>query len=178
MKQHQPFEAWIFEEHLSLDEQQKLADHLSQCDSCRDLHSKWNETEIALKEKSMVAPRAGFTQRWKAGVAERKKRDQQRQAWRVFWIFSGVASGVLAGVFTFFLTRFSLAEWLEFSVEVFHQFGGMTSTVSGVVSAWMRLTPFPFHLFVALVFLISLLGLLVLWLAVLSRSLRSGEERV
>lgn len=177
MKPHQPFETWIFDEHLSPEEQQRLTEHLRQCESCRALQQKWFETRGALQEKSMVAPRAGFVQRWKSSLVERKEREQRKQAWRVFWIFSGVASGVLVGVLVFFLTRFSVAEWLKLSVEVIHQFLGLTSSLGGVLSAWMQLTPIPLHLFVSLLFLLSLLGLMALWLVVLSRTFRKGEER-
>lgn len=74
----------------------------------------------------------------------------------------------------FFLTRFSMAEWLRLSVEVIHQFVGVTSSLGGFLSAWMQLTPIPLHLIMALLFLLSLLGLIGLWLAVLSRTFRKG----
>ncbi len=177
MKPHQPYESWIFEENLSHEEQQRLVEHLSHCEACRSLHEKWLGTQNELQEKAVAVPRAGFTQRWKSSLAIRKQREQQKQAWRVFWIFSGVASGVMAGVFTYFITRFSVAEWLEVSVEIISQSLAVTSSINGVFSAWSRLFPFPFPLYMALVFLLSLLGLIVLWLFALSRTFQKGEER-
>lgn len=177
MKPHQPYEAWIFEEDLSQEEQQRLTEHLSQCEACRSLREKWLGTQTELQERSMAVPRAGFTQRWKTSLVVRKQREQKKQAWRVFWIFSGVASGVMAGVFTYFLTQISLAGWLELSVEMIHQVLGVTSSIGGVLSAWTHLYPFPLTLFMVLLFLLSLLGLIALWLFALSRTFQEGKER-
>ncbi len=42
---HYPFEEWLFEEHLSLEEQKQLKDHLADCVDCRELRTAINETD-------------------------------------------------------------------------------------------------------------------------------------
>jgi predicted anti-sigma-YlaC factor YlaD len=77
---HQPFESWLYErETLSRDQARDLENHLENCDSCRTLATAWMDIEGQLLSTSLVAPVPGFTQRWRARLADRRQQVNQRQ---------------------------------------------------------------------------------------------------
>jgi hypothetical protein len=92
---HQPFEKWIFDEDdLEPKELNLLADHLDDCPDCASLQSSLHQVERQMRLTSMATPAAGFAERWKASLAERQAREQQRQV-RKFLITLFAAGGFL-----------------------------------------------------------------------------------
>jgi len=90
---HQPFETWILDQGtLSGEEQRALQDHIGSCEQCRRLDRRWQAVRHELRARPMISPAAGFSKRWQAGLAERRAREQRRQAWRNF---GGLMSGAL-----------------------------------------------------------------------------------
>jgi hypothetical protein len=82
---HQPFEKWIVEETPLTDEEEHLLrNHLQQCAECRRLQSNLQGLDDLLTKAAMVAPAAGFTQRWQAGLAEKRALKQRRQVRKFF----------------------------------------------------------------------------------------------
>jgi predicted anti-sigma-YlaC factor YlaD len=77
---HQPFESWLYErETLSRDQTRDLENHLENCDSCRTLANAWMDIEGQLFSTSQVAPAPGFTQRWRARLADHQQQVNHRQ---------------------------------------------------------------------------------------------------
>ena len=77
---HQPFESWLYErETLSKDQARDLENHLENCDSCRTLATAWMDIEGQLFSTSLVAPAPGFTQRWRARLADHRQQVNHRQ---------------------------------------------------------------------------------------------------
>ncbi|HEY46091.1 MAG: hypothetical protein AMJ88_12520 [Anaerolineae bacterium SM23_ 63] len=77
---HQPFESWLYErEVLTKDQARDLEDHLEICDSCRALATAWTDIEGQLYSASLVAPAPGFSRRWRAHLADHRRRANHRQ---------------------------------------------------------------------------------------------------
>ena len=72
---HRPFEGWLLNtQALSADEKRQLDTHLQICSSCTALA----EVNLALKSVKMVAPAAGFTDRFQIRLEARKRALRRR----------------------------------------------------------------------------------------------------
>lgn len=78
---HLPYQDWLFDDLQSLSAVQmtELKQHLQDCDECRGLSGALGRVEATLKQKVMVGPAAGFTQRWQARLQEERLRLHRRQ---------------------------------------------------------------------------------------------------
>jgi hypothetical protein len=75
---HRPFEGWLLNNQtLSADEKRQLNAHLQDCSSCTALA----EVNLALKSVKMVAPTAGFTDRFQVRLAARRQTLRRRNFW-------------------------------------------------------------------------------------------------
>jgi len=100
MMPHQPFEEWLLAAHdLSAAEAAKLEAHLRQCSACRILATGWAEAERRLTAAPLLAPEAGFTERWQATLAAREIAQRRWQAWLVLGLSlaGALALAVLLG---------------------------------------------------------------------------------
>lgn len=76
---HYPFEEWLFEEQLSVEEEKQLKEHLTQCVECCNLRKAINETDQIFSNIPLAEPESGFTGRW-VDYAYRKEELRQK-AW-------------------------------------------------------------------------------------------------
>jgi hypothetical protein len=77
---HQPYETWLFDEtELSREQAQALQAHLHECQQCRGLEKSWKTLDGKIQATPMVSPQPGFSQRWRASLAERRARQQMLQ---------------------------------------------------------------------------------------------------
>jgi len=77
---HLPYDTWLFEgEALSPDQDRALAEHLESCEHCRTLAAAWSAVEGQLLSTSQIEPAPGFTQRWRASLADDRHQVGQRQ---------------------------------------------------------------------------------------------------
>jgi len=169
---HQPFETWLLEDHRSLseEEQQTLHQHLERCADCRRLEAKWQEVHLEMRAAPMVAPRAGFSRRFQAGMAERRVREQRRQAWRVFIAFGSSAAAVFIGfmIYAFFFS--TTAEWVQAVVGLLSTTVGAAETTRSLVSTWMQFTPFTLHLTLWITIGLMFSFLVLLWVFAIWRT--------
>ena len=78
---HQPFEEWLLNDTpLTPGQQRDLNLHLKICTECASLA----ETGLVLRSVKMVAPAAGFTNRFQARLAERKLEERRRKLFGAF----------------------------------------------------------------------------------------------
>jgi hypothetical protein len=82
---HYPFEEWLFEEHLSLEEQKQLKDHLAECVDCRELRTAINETDQLFSNLSMAEPVQGFTSRWVEYADQKELVRQKGTMWKLLF---------------------------------------------------------------------------------------------
>jgi hypothetical protein len=139
---HQPFELWILDPH-ELNEADRLAlqQHLSTCQDCRMLQEKWLSFHDELRTPPVLAPRPGFPRRWKAGLAERRQREQRRQAWKFFMACSGAAAAVFLAMVSYMLLTSTPAEWIQAAMRAVTNTVGTYSTARDLATTWMSLTP-------------------------------------
>jgi hypothetical protein len=79
----------ITEEPLSLEQTQKLEDHIKECHSCQQLQAAWLNVHHLIKVTPDVNPLPGFTSRWEKRLIQQHRHAQKRLTWIVF---AGLAS--------------------------------------------------------------------------------------
>jgi hypothetical protein len=117
---HQPFESWLLDEpELSSPQRQELAAHLESCPECTVLQASLEASTLLLKSTPEVAPAAGFTERWKVNLVERRARQHRRQT-RLFFLSSIVGALVcLGGLYAILkIADFSIADLLVSGARV------------------------------------------------------------
>lgn len=89
---HQPFDTWIYErDELSLDQESQLTAHLAGCERCQSKAAALAQVDLMFETEPMMAPAAGFTQRWKRRLERRQRRQGRLQAGGITGlIFSGL----------------------------------------------------------------------------------------
>ncbi len=107
---HRPFEDWLLENQpITPEQNQELKAHLKTCTSCRAL----TEVDLFLRSSRVVAPRAGFTERFQLQMAAEKQLLRKRQLWGL---------GLL-GLITFLSVGFLAVQlvsfWLSSPAELF-----------------------------------------------------------
>jgi cation transport ATPase len=83
METHEYYENLILnEESLTVDELERLDDHLTDCTSCQKLQEQWEGCLNLLHESPMISPAKGFSKRWETyfqnQVSEHEKKVQTR----------------------------------------------------------------------------------------------------
>lgn len=168
---HRFFEERLFaDQPLPLEEQILVEEHIQSCERCRVLRAAWQETEVELKLTQWVAPREGFSQRWRERYLRRTTVAQQRRALGVFLVTSLLAA---LFAFPFFAIIASPAQplWLRVMVALYN-LSALIPVVEGVVTflstvgrAIVQVIP----LTMEIAFGIAFLALMGLWLAMLRK---------
>ena len=92
---HSPYEYWIVDEpELTAEEREKLVNHLSTCNHCRQILSGWEISKKTLEHPIPVHPTPGFTNRWQITLArkinlEKVRRYRLSMVWGVMLVSTG-----------------------------------------------------------------------------------------
>lgn len=106
---HNPFEEWLFEDHLTTAERTQLNAHLKECDSCRALSAAGLETSRLLSNSAAVSPMADFTNRWVKFASARAAQEQKKQVRLLFILLTSFALlSVTALFFSSYFTNSSI----------------------------------------------------------------------
>jgi hypothetical protein len=180
---HQPYETWLYDQaDLSIEQAAALRAHLQECEQCRGLQKAWKTLDGKIQAAPMVSPQPGFSQRWRASLAERRARQQVLQVRRLFIGFIVAALiTLLLMVVVFFLT----ASPVNLLVVVFEGVTKLiiqTSQLQRVIIPWLKTVP-PIIPIAGWVILSSSLSLLsLLWIYSLwrihSKGVRKNENSV
>lgn len=172
---HQPFETWILDHgSLSLEERRKLQEHIATCAQCQRLEQKWSSVYQELRTRRMVAPSPGFAQRWQTGLAERRAREQRKQAWKIFGILLGSALFVLTILAGYLLVSTTPANWLVAVVRMLSSSQVMLEMIFYGFQLWLSSTPLALNLALWIYLTVTLCFLLLVWLLVLWRTKSVG----
>jgi len=160
---HQPFETWLIDEaELSGEQSAALRAHLQECEQCRGLQKAWQTLDGKFQAAPSLSPQAGFSQRWRASLPERRARQQKLQVRRVFigFVVAAVITLLLL-VGLFFLTA-SPVNLLVFIFEGVTKLVIRGSQLQDVILPWLRTVPLiiPLAGWVILSSSLSLLSLL------------------
>ena len=139
---HQPYDTWLFDEaDLSSDQSQALQVHLQECQQCRELQKAWKNLDAKFQSAPMVSPQPGFSQRWRASLAERRTRQQVLQVKR---LFIGFMVAALITLLLMVVVFFTTASPVNLLVAVFESFTSLIirgNQIQRVVVPWLKTVP-------------------------------------
>jgi len=139
---HQPYETWIVDPPpLNSEQMHSLEAHLEGCAECRGLRERWAHVRVALERPDMAAPRPGFARRWQAGLAERRLREQRRQAWKFFLACSSAAAALFVFLVAYLAVSTTPVEWVQAGVKAISSSAGYLTTLRDVSSTWAQVVP-------------------------------------
>jgi hypothetical protein len=89
---HQPYDNWLYDEaELSNEQAHALQVHLQECRQCSEQYQAWKAVNAQFRSVQVESPLSGFSQRWRASLAERRLRQQARQIRQFFLVLLGAA---------------------------------------------------------------------------------------
>ncbi len=168
---HRFFEERLFADGPLADEEQNiLENHLQTCERCRALRAAWQETQIELQLAQWVAPRQGFSQRWRERYQREINLAQQRRAFVVF-LGTSAAAAFFALPFIALLTSPAQPVWLKVVVALYN-LSALLPIMEGILTFLLTvfrgisevLTP---SMEVAIGF--AFMGLTIIWFAMLRK---------
>jgi len=93
---HQPYNNWLYDEaELSNEQARALQTHLQACQQCCEQYQAWKAVNTQFRSVPVESPQAGFSQRWRASLAERRLRQQAQQVRQFFLILLAAAAVTL-----------------------------------------------------------------------------------
>jgi len=167
---HQPFEDWLLNDKpITQQQKHELDMHMRTCAYCAALA----ETGIALKSVKEASPKAGFTVRFQARLAERKLMERKQRLWgALLFTFGGL-------VLLIWLTSPVLLPFLSAPatwISAFVQWGVfIVTTIDAVAQAgsvFLRIIPDFLTPFAWMVLLSAFAGVSLLWTVSLWRFVR------
>lgn len=173
---HQPFETWLLDEDqsLTLEERRALREHIATCTQCQRFEHKWQDVHQELRARRMVAPAPGFTQRWQASLAERRAREQRKQAWRIFGVFMGISLLVLLLLTSYTLATSTPAQWLDAFMRSLSSSNAILQYSIYIFQNWLTGTPLVVHVTLWIYLTMTLCFLSLLWIMILWRTKTVG----
>jgi anti-sigma factor RsiW len=172
---HQPYETWILDSlALSQEQAHSLEMHLEGCESCRSLRNRWVHVQVGLGQSVVMAPRYGFTGRWKASVAERRLREQRRQAWMFFLACSGTAAAMFVFLVAYLAVSTTPVEWIQAGVKAVSSSAGLITTLRDVSSTWTQVVPPVLNIAFWFSLVVTLCLLIFVWVFALWRTSLGG----
>lgn len=175
---HQPFEAWILDPAtLSAEDRRTLDAHLAGCPQCQRLDHRWQAVHQQLRVRNMAAPSPGFTQRWQASLAERREREQRRQAWTTFGLLAGGALFILLILAGYTIATTTPAEWFIAVVRVFASSKGFLDFAVLAVQSWLSSTPLALNIALWIYLTVTLCFLSLAWVLVMWRTKSAGVQK-
>ncbi len=139
---HQPYQTWLFyEAELSSEQAQALQAHLQECQECRELQKTWKSVERRIGLAPMASPQPGFSQRWRASLAERRARQQVLQVRRLFIGFLVAALITLLLMLVVFFLTASPVNLLVVFFESVTKLIIQGSQLQHVIVPWLKTVP-------------------------------------
>jgi fumarate reductase subunit C len=172
---HQPFETWILElETLPMTERRSLQSHLDTCPQCQRTLRKWQGAQRELRARKQITPAPGFTARWQAGLAERRLREQRRQAWRVFTGFVVAAIFFLLILVGYVMVSSTPSDWLAAFIRSASTSLNFFNLVTYLARTWFSNTPLVVNIALWVSLSIALCLLSLIWAFTLWRTSKIG----
>lgn len=172
---HQPFEDWILDPvTISPEERRALREHLEGCQQCQRIERRWQAVHQQLRTPWMAAPVPGFTQRWQFSLAERREREQRKQAWKIFGILIGAAVFILLLLASYTMATTSPAEWLMGIVNIFSSSEEIIDIGIFAIQSWLASTPLALNIALWIYLTITLCVLMVVYGMILWRTRNAG----
>ncbi len=172
---HQPFENWILDLNaLTGEERRSLQAHLETCSQCQKLQRRWQAVHWELQARRMVAPAPGFTQRWQSSLAERRAREQRKQAWWVFFACLGAALLVLLIITGYVLATSTPTDLLTAGIQYLSSSINLFNLAASLVKSWLAATPLALDIVLWMYLAFTLCLLSAIWVLALWRTSHVG----
>lgn len=172
---HQPYETWIVDPPpLNQEQIHSLETHLEGCEACRRLREHWTLVQTELIQPAAAVPRTGFTGRWKAGLAERRLREQRRQAWKFFLACSSTAAVMFVFLVAYLAVSTTPVEWIQAGVKAVSSSAGLLTTLRDVSSTWTQVVPPVLNVAFWFSLVVTLCLLVFVWVFALWRTSLGG----
>lgn len=172
---HQPFETWILDhETLPMEDRRSLQTHIETCQQCQRIYRKWNAAQRELRARKQIAPAPGFVTRWQSGLAERRAREQRKQAWRVFLGFVAAAMFILLVLVGYVMMTSSPSDWLAAFIHSASTSLGFFNLVTYLARTWLSNTPLVFNIALWIYVSVTLCFLSLVWIFALWRTSKVG----
>jgi hypothetical protein len=167
---HQHFKEWLIsDDPLTPEQSRSLAEHIKDCESCRNLQTAWSEVFNLITATPDMEPRLGFLNRWESRLIKQRRRTQKRLTWVVFGTMTIIAFIImmLLGYQIFEIIRSPQQIVLVFlsRVAIFISYLNITKDYVSLFSIYLPDIPVP--VFVLTSGITTLLC--VLWLAVIKQ---------
>lgn len=170
---HRPFEDWLLDDQpLNPTQKRDLDAHLRECKVCKGIA----ESNLALRSARLVAPAAGFTNRWQERlvVARRAQRRRTLLGSLFFSVGGLLLLAVLLGPYVVSLIG-SPAEWIAAMVRAALFIYTTAIAVTEAGSVLVRVLPGFVPPFVWLVLFSTLSGFALLWSVSIWRLMRRPQ---
>jgi hypothetical protein len=168
---HQPFETWILDpDPLTKEDRRSLQDHLDSCAQCQQIQRRWQSVHLELRARPMALPAPGFTMRWQSGLAERRARQQRRQAWKIFGYFAGGALFILLLLSAYLLATTTPADWLSSGIRLLTSSRNLIDLGAYLVDTWLASTSLAVNLALWIYLTVGLCLLSMIWVLILWRT--------
>jgi hypothetical protein len=172
---HQPFETWILElETLPMTDRRSLQSHLDTCQQCQRTLRKWQAAQRELRARKMITPAPGFMARWQSGLAERRLREQRRQAWRVFTGFVMAAMFILLVLVGYVMMTSTPGDWLAAFIRSASTSLGLFNLFTFLARTWFANIPIAVNIGLWIFVSISLCLLSLAWVFAIWRTSTVG----
>ena len=126
---HLPFEDWILDKNeMNNKDRNELNQHLLECNQCLELKNSWNQVETLLFQTPMVAPSAGFSERFSVKMAIKKEEVQRKQSIKTL-----IAVGL-----TLFIITLLLVVLMVITYSAGEMIVGAVSTFTGFVQSFIN----------------------------------------
>ena len=150
---HQPFEEWIFEQkEITIEENNKINNHLNECIVCKDLQKSWSQVESILVQSPMTAPVSGFSQRFATRMETKKVLIQQKQSIKYLLVVGLVLLIITLLLFALLFFSFSTGEMIV----------GAVTAITSFFHAFINLRSMAYQFFNNASPLVIVLGLLLI----------------
>ncbi len=172
---HQPFDTWLIEpEELTPEQKGALSQHLQTCSQCRQLSVSLVRLDRILEETPIQLAPIGFTDRFQANLARRRKEEQRRQIRTVILILLG-AILTSSGIFLAnFLSHYSLTKLIGSLIQFITYAPQRLIEFRFIISFWIVKIPAPVFAITGALIVFWTFLLLTPWVLTLLRIKRQG----
>ncbi len=170
---HRPFEDWLInDQHLTPSERHELDVHLRTCKICSALM----ETGVELRSARMLAPKAGFSQRFQNRLVAYKAIERHRRIWGMMVMVMG-GGALFVWLTAPYLISFviSPAQWITYVIGYFLFIASSVQAVTQALRVLFNVAPGILPTYMWMTVLSILAGLGLLWSVSIWRFTRSAQ---
>jgi predicted anti-sigma-YlaC factor YlaD len=172
---HEPYRTWILDdEKLTLEREQAMEAHMKECTECQQIHQAWWDLRRQMRSLPVAAPQPGFSQRWRASLAERRLQEQYLQARKLLYSLLGITILIFFILLGLVAATTSPVDLFVSGVRSITNLVVETGRISQVFISWANFLPASIPI-AAWIFLTSVMSILTLvWIVSIWQITKKG----